>query len=88
MLARCVPNRGSAMWTAPIVLHAFMTLAPGIQPATCSPADVECTRTRPERSGLSGFVASTTTLPRRSPASYRAVVVIDLREQRHENSPA
>src|SRR5262245_7691199 len=60
------------MCCAPIVLKALTTLAPGTQAATCSPAEVVCPMTSPERSGWRGFVASTRTLPRREPAAVSA----------------
>ena len=72
MEALCPPKRGLAMCCAPIVLNAFTTLAPAAHRATSSPADVVCPSASPDRSGLSGLVASMTILPPRFPAALMA----------------
>src|SRR5436305_13238615 len=60
------------MLSAPVVLKILTTRAPGAQPATCSPAEVSGPTESPERSGVSGFVQSRSTLPARPPADVMA----------------
>src|SRR6185295_10687022 len=63
------------MLFAPVVLKILTTAAPGHHAATCSPAESSAPKTRPERSGLSGFVQSNTILPTRPPALWIAFSV-------------
>src|SRR5262249_46292290 len=55
------------MFRAPVWLNALNTLAPGAQPATCSPAEVVRPISRPASAGLSGFVQSMTVFPESDP---------------------
>ena len=72
MLAACVPYAGFCILLKPVVLKIFTTRAPGAQAATCSPADVVRPMESPESPGAIGFVASSNTLPVRSPAAANA----------------
>ncbi len=71
MYARRDPNRGSCMFSSPVVLNAFTTRAFFASDATCSAPDVVCAWVS-ENPGPTGLVTSIKGRPAKSPAARNA----------------